>query len=129
MNARLKYQKRPSQFVTAVRLALDTKGLIYRKWGALQRAKRGDWLVDNDGEVYTIDAHSFRRTYRRLRPGVYLKITPVWAQPATDAGRVRTREGWSNYRKGDYLIYNQRRGGDAYCIDAKKFRRMYRRAD
>jgi hypothetical protein len=129
MTARLKFQKKPSQFITAVRIALDTRGLVYRKWGSVQRAKRGDWLVDNDGEVYTVDADSFRRTYRRLRPGVYLKVKPVWAEVTTESGRIRTREGWSTYRKGDYLVYNQRSGGDAYCIGAKRFRKMYRRAD
>lgn len=129
MTARQKYQKRPSQFVTAVRLALDTKGLVYRKWGSTQRAKRGDWLVDNAGEVYTVDGRSFRRTYRKLSPGVYLKITPVWAEVAERTGRIRTREGWSSYRKGDYLVYNQRRGGDGYCIRPAKFRTMYRRVD
>lgn len=129
MTARQKYQKRPSQFVTAVRLALDTNGLVYRKWGSTQRAKRGDWLVDNAGEVYTVDGRSFSRTYRKLSPGVYLKITPVWAEVAERTGRIRTREGWSSYRKGDYLVYNQRRGGDGYCIRPAKFRTMYRRVD
>jgi hypothetical protein len=32
--------------------------------GAEQRCKRGDWLVDNGGEVYTVDGDSFARTYR-----------------------------------------------------------------
>ena len=36
-------------------------GLTYRKWGGEQRAKPGDWLVDNGGEVDTVDAESFAR--------------------------------------------------------------------
>jgi hypothetical protein len=60
---------------------------------------------------------------------VYLKITPVWAEVAERAGRIRTREGWSSYRKGDYLVYNQRRGSDGYCIRAGKFKTMYQRAN
>ncbi|HKZ73333.1 MAG TPA: hypothetical protein VJ011_04670 [Steroidobacteraceae bacterium] len=112
--------------MTAVRLDLDTAGLVYRKWGAKQRAKRGDWLVDNDGDVYTVDRAVFARTYRRLRPGTYLKTTPVWAERATGSGRIRTKEGWSSYRKGDYLVYNQRGGGDAYCVTRAKFESMYR---
>jgi hypothetical protein len=87
--ARLRYRKKANQFVTAVRLNLDTDGLVYRKWGGRQRGKRGDWLVDNHGEVYTVDARSFARKYRRLSPGVYVKATPVWAEvaPAVSARR------------------------------------------
>jgi hypothetical protein len=54
--------------VAAVRLALDTEGLVYRKWGGQQHAKPGDWSVDNDGDVYTVDAGVFARTYRRPAP-------------------------------------------------------------
>jgi len=123
---RRKYQKKANQAVIAVRLDLDTPGLTYRKWGATQRAKRGDWLVDNAGEVYTVDARTFARTYKRLRPGTYVKITPVWAEKATQAGQIQTKEGASHYEAGDYLVYNSRGGGDGYCMTAKKFSSMYR---
>src|SRR5512143_2772130 len=59
---RRRYVRRPDRPVAAVRLALDTAGLIYRKWGGEQRAKPGDWIVDNDGDVYTVDADVFART-------------------------------------------------------------------
>lgn len=122
---RRKYQKRANQPVIAVRLNLDTDGLTYRKWGALQRAKRGDWLVDNDGDIYTVDAKTFTRTYKCLRPGAYVKITPVWAEVATQPGSIPTKEGASHYKPGDYLVYNNRNGGDGYCMSAKKFKSMY----
>ena len=124
--ARLRYRKKANQFVTAVRLKLDTEGLVYRKWGGRQRGKRGDWLVDDQGEVYTIDAKSFARKYKRLRPGVYVKAKPVWAEVATRDGSLRTKEGRSKYRKGDYLVFNSRNGTDGYCIRAARFRAMYR---
>jgi hypothetical protein len=38
--------------VIAVKIDLDTDGLTYQKWGGTQRAKRGDWLVNNEGGVY-----------------------------------------------------------------------------
>ena len=126
MQPRQRYRKKANQFVTAVRLKLDTDGLVYRKWGGRQHGKRGDWLVDNNGEVYTVDARSFARKYRRLRPGVYMKVAPVWAEVATSDGSVRTREGRSKYRKGDYLVFNSRNGTDGYCIRADRFRAMYR---
>ncbi|MFL6578104.1 MAG: hypothetical protein ACJ8MR_15880 [Povalibacter sp.] len=126
---RRRYLKKPSQYVTAVKLDLKTEGLIYRKWGGEQRAKRGDWLVDNDGDVYTVDARSFARTYKRLKPGVYLKTAPVWAEVAAADGTVETKEGKSRYRRGDYIVYNQKNGGDGYCVKASKFKAMYRLAE
>jgi hypothetical protein len=109
----------------AVRLSLDTDGLTYRKWGAKQRAKPGDWLVDNDGEVYTVDARTFARTYRRTGVGVYVKTTPVWAQKAERSGVVKTQEGTTRYEAGDYLVSNKRDGSDTYAMTAKNFERLY----
>ena len=128
MAQRLKYVKRPNQAVAAVQLAVDTKGFTYRKWGAVQRCKARDWIVDNDGDVYTVDRRSFRRTYRRVRRGVYLKKTPVWAEVATAAGRVKTKEGVTLYKRGDYIVFNKKNGTDGYAVPVKKFKRMYVRA-
>ena len=127
MPARLKYVKRPTQTIVAVQLTLATKGFTYRKWGALQRCKPGDWIVDNDGEVYTVDRVTFTRTYRKVRSGVYRKTTPVWAEVAAAAGRLKTKEGTTNYQRGDYLVFNEKNGGDAYAVSAKHFKAMYRR--
>jgi hypothetical protein len=129
MGTRLRYRKRPDQFVIAVRLALDTAGFVYRKWGADQRCKGGDWLVDNHGDVYTVDAEVFARTYRQVAPGQYVKTTPVWAEVATGPGVVATKEGESRYEAGDYLVFNEEGGKDAYCISAAKFETMYERDD
>jgi hypothetical protein len=128
MTRRLKYVKRPSQLVAAVQLAVDTKGFTYRKWGSVQRCKARDWIVDNEGEVYTVDRVSFRRTYRQVGPGAYVKITPVWAEKADAAGRVKTKEGSTGYKRGDYIVFNQKNGADGYAVSAKKFKRMYVRA-
>jgi len=128
MAQRLKYVKRPSQAVVAVQLALTTKGFTYKKWGATQRCKSHDWIVDNDGDVYTVDRVSFRRTYRRLRPGVYVKRAPVWAEVAVASGRVKTKEGTTQYRRGDYIVFNNRNGTDGYAVSATNFKRMYVRS-
>jgi hypothetical protein len=122
---RRRYHRKASQFIIAVKLDLETDGLRYRKWGDSQRARRGDWLVDNNGDVYTINGSVFARTYRRLRPGCYLKKTPVWAEVAPRAGAIKTKEGKSHYRKGDYLVFNNRNGTDGYCMSAAKFKAMY----
>jgi hypothetical protein len=123
--ARRRYIRRPDRPVVAVRLALDTNGLIYRKWGGEQRAKAGDWIVDNDGDIYTVDADVFARTYRLTGPGTYVKTTPVWAERAPSAGRVTTKEGVTHYDKGDYLVSNDEEGSDVYSIRADKFESLY----
>jgi hypothetical protein len=129
MGLRRRYRKRPDQFVVAVRLALDIDGFGYRKWGAEQRCKSGDWLVDNGGDVYTVDADVFARTYREVGPGRYVKTTPVWAEVTTVGGAVTTKEGQSRYDAGDYLVFNNEDGTDAYCMSAVKFEAMYERDD
>ena len=127
MGRRLKYRKKSSQFVVAVQLDLKTGGLSYRKWGSRQRARRGDWLIDNAGDVYTVAREVFARTYRRVQPGCYVKKTPVWAEIASGAGSISTKEGASRYRKGDYVVYNDRSGRDGYPMSPSKFKAMYER--
>jgi len=122
---RQRYRKKADQFVVAVQLKLETDGLHYKKWGGEQHAKRGDWLVDNNGDVYTVDAAVFARTYQPLRPGTYLKSTPIWAEVALASGSVQTKEGQSQYAAGDYLVSNDEEGSDAYCMNAAQFIAMY----
>ncbi|HEY9063848.1 MAG TPA: hypothetical protein VIO33_02625 [Burkholderiaceae bacterium] len=123
--SRQRYRARPDRFVVAVQLKLDTDGFGYRKWDNDQRCKPGDWLVDNDGDVYTVDADSFARTYRELRRGHYVKSTRIWAEQATDSGSVATKEGHTRYAKGDWLVSNNEDGTDSYAISAEKFERLY----
>jgi len=125
MADRKRYRRKADQYVVAVQLSLDTDGFTYRKWNDDQRCKRGDWLVDNDGDIYTVDAEVFARTYRELRPGAYIKTTPVWARPAEQDGHVATQEGRTHYRAGDYLVSNNKDDSDAYAIGAAKFEAMY----
>jgi hypothetical protein len=124
-----KYVRNPDRPVAAVQLSLDTDGLVYRKWGADQLGKKDDWLVDNDGDVYTVDADVFAKTYkpvdRAKNPGAYLKTTPVWAEEATDAGSVNTKEGVTRYEAGDYIVSNQPDGSDSYAIGGEKFQQLY----
>jgi hypothetical protein len=126
---RRKYVRNPNRPVAAVRLSVDTDGLVYRKWGGEQRAKPGDWIVDNDGDVYTVDAEVFAHTYRPIdlqkAPGTYVKTTPVWAEQAQQAGSVTTKEGATHYAAGDYLVSNNSDGSDAYAMKAKKFAELY----
>lgn len=125
MGSRKRYRKKADQYVVAVQLQLDTGGFIYHKWGGEQLCKQGDWLVDNDGDIYTVDQAVFARTYRQIDSGRYIKTTPVWAEVATEDGAVATIEGQSQYKAGDYLVSNNEDGTDAYRVSAAKFEAMY----
>jgi hypothetical protein len=129
LGERLKYVRRENQAVIAVQLALDTDGFTYQKWGGVQMCKPGDWILDNDGDIYTVDRDSFARTYRKVDGGRYVKVTPVWAELAASGGSVQTKEGTTQYRRGDYLVFNDEHGGDGYAVESEKFRAMYERAD
>ena len=125
MSTRRRYVKRDTQFVVAVQLDLETSGFTYQKWGAAQTCKRGDWIVSNNGETYTVDQESFARTYESTGPGTYVKRAPVWAEVASAAGDVRTKEGSTHYEAGDYLVFNEPDGRDAYAVSKQAFERMY----
>ena len=129
MGARRKYQKKPTSFVTAVQLDLDTEGFTYNKWGGQQICRRGDWLVDNNGDKYTVSHETFLKTYQSVSPGVYVKSSPVWAEVAEKAGKVKTREGETAYQAGDYLVQNNEDGTDTYAVSAQKFESMYELAE
>jgi hypothetical protein len=125
MSTRQRYRRRPGQAVAAVQINLETEGLRYRKWGHDQWAKAGDWLVDNAGDVYTVDAATFASTYREVGRGAYVKCAPVWAERAGVAGSVATTEGRTGYAAGDWLVSNREDGKDAYAVSAEKFEAMY----
>lgn len=125
MSQRRRYRHRSGHYVVAVQLKLDTDGFSYRKWGGQQHCRPGDWLVDNDGEVYTVEAESFHRTYRQLHRGAYVKSSPIWAEVAQTAGRIATKEGLTDYATGDYLVSNNENGSDSYAIRSDQFHAKY----
>ena len=125
MAERRTYVKREAQTVVAVQLDLETRGFTYEKWGGTQTCKPGDWLVCNDGDTYTVDRQSFAHTYRPAGHGEYVKVAPVYAEVAATAGDVTTKEGKTHYDAGDYLVYNEPDGGDAYAVSKETFERMY----
>jgi hypothetical protein len=129
MAIRRKHKSKATSFVTAVQLDLDTEGFVYNKWGGRQVCKRGDWLVDNNGDKYTVEQESFARTYEFVSPGVYTKSTPIWAEVADKPGKIKTKEGETAYQAGDYLVSNNQDGTDAYAISAEKFQALYDIAD
>ncbi|NOZ52379.1 MAG: hypothetical protein GXP08_04420 [Gammaproteobacteria bacterium] len=122
---RHRYKKRPDHFVTAVQLNLEMDGFAYKKWGAKQQCRQGDWLVYNEGDTYTVNREIFAKTYQQKSPGVYVKITPVWAELTTRSGSIVTTEGKSNYQVGDYLVCNCDDSSDIYPVSSARFESMY----
>ena len=119
------YRRKKQTTVTAVRLDLETEGFTYEKWGGTQRCKPGDWLVNNQDDVYTVDAETFARTYRMVSPGVYEKSGQVWAEQAREPGTIRTKEGSTAYEAGAYLVYNERHRRDGYAMSKETFESLY----
>jgi len=120
-----KFQKRKKQIVLAVQLNLTTDGFVYHKWGSDQQCSAGDWLVNNNGDCYTISEKSFAKTYEEIAPGQFVKFSPVWACQAQKAGMVKTSEGHTEYNVGDYLVSNNEDGSDSYAVGKTKFEEMY----
>jgi hypothetical protein len=129
MGNRRRYNRRAEFIVVAVQLDLDTAGFTYKKWGAEQRCKPGDWIIDNRGDIYTVDREVFEKTYREVEPGRYVKLATIWAEVADRSGMIETKEGVSYYKEGDYLVSNNENGTDAYCLSAEKFESMYELED
>ncbi|NND91285.1 MAG: hypothetical protein HKN42_10510 [Granulosicoccus sp.] len=119
------YRKRPEFFVIAVQLKLDTEGFHYRKWDNPQYCKPGDWIVDNAGDVYSIDQHSFESTYEQISPGCFRKSAIVWVETAQQAGVITTRENATSYQAGDYLVWNDNDASDGYAVSKETFEKMY----
>jgi len=119
------YRKKKEASVVAVQVALDTDGFSYRKWGSTQFCKPGDWLVNNQGDTYTVDRETFESTYSEVSPGIYTKSAPVWAQKADEPGVVETKEGATHYVAGEYLVFNDADRKDGYAVSADKFEAMY----
>ncbi len=129
MQKRKLYRKRPKYYVTAAKLDLKFDGFEYHKWGGKQTCKPGDWLVNNNDDIYTIDKEYFKDFYQRVSPGVFNKVGEIWAEVASQMGSVKTKEGSTEYSVGDYLVFDRQEGGEGYAIRKQIFERMYEEID
>mgnify|MGYP001191320982 CR=1 FL=1 len=120
-----RYRRKSGADVIAVRLALDTEGFSYRKWGGVQRCAAGDWIVDNGSDVYTVKADVFAATYGHVRDGRYRKTAPVWAERMAEAGSVATNEGVSHYVAGDYVVSHHADLREPWAVAAAAFDELY----
>ena len=120
-----RYRKKEGLYVIAIQLDLDFDYFKYKKWDGIQTCKRNDWIINNSGDIYTVDNNVFQRTYKNIGLGIYTKTTNIWAKQTTKKGKIKTKEGESVYFPGDYIIFNDESGSDSYCISKKKFNELY----
>jgi hypothetical protein len=125
MSERRKFIKRPGTAVRAIQLDMETSGFQYFKWGSEQTCKRGDWIVNNNGDVYTVDQETFEKTYQAEGLGLYRKTAAIWAEVATQDGSIPTKEGLTRYKAGDYVVFNNENGTDGYAVSRCTFEEMY----
>jgi len=123
-----RFTPNPSNFAIAIKIDLNlTTDLFYHKWGDVQMASSGDYLVLKNGETYTIEESSFESTYSPIpgQPGAYVKTGDVWAIVATEDGQITTKEGLTSFKAGDYIVSNDQLFEDTYAISRKKFDELY----
>jgi len=126
-NPRKPFRRKSSMAVmTAIRLDLEIECFTYQKWGGLQKCKPGDWLVTDNGYVYTVDNDYFLDNYRQVSPGRYEKYGVVWAEMTFEDGAFEAMTGTSSYSAGDYLVYDRQEGeGRRYPVRKHQFERLY----
>lgn len=120
-----RYRKKSEKVVEAMPLALPDCRVQYEQWGGSQQAKEGDWLVKHDDEYYTVESETFAKTYQHIRANHYKKIGKVWAKIANDSGTVVTKEGKTQYKEGDILVYNNKNKTDGYAMNVETFNNNY----
>ena len=112
-----------------MRLDLDTDGFTYRKWGGTQRCKQGDWLVNNGGDIYTIDQETFSRTYRRGRGRPVRERESGLGGASHVGGFDHDQRRIDRHEVGDFLVFNDPDGRDGYAVTAARFHELYEPVD
>ncbi len=120
-----RYSRREQTNVTAIKIDMETDGFTYRKWGGEQIVRPGDWLVDNNGDVYTVDGEAFEATYTKVSQGIYTKTGHVWAREAESDGQVQSTSGFTQYHAGDMVVFRDEREIDGWAMSKADFATLY----
>ncbi|MDA7425302.1 hypothetical protein [Thalassococcus lentus] len=120
-----RYTRREQTNVTAIKIDMETDGFTYRKWGGEQIVRPGDWLVDNNGDVYTVDGEAFEATYAKVSQGIYTKTAHVWAREAESDGQVQSTSGFTQYHAGDMVVFRDEREIDGWAMSKADFAALY----
>ena len=125
--------------------ALTTTGKV-RCWGSAAANGYGPNAIGDDEHPATAGDLPLGVTATAIGAGLYHTCAIVtggalrcWGQGgsgrlgygntlsviASAAGDVRTKEGSTHYEAGDYLVFNEPDGRDAYAVSKQAFERMY----
>lgn len=122
------YERRPDGLIIAIQIRLDLEagGIAYRKWDSEQWGKRGDWLINDDGDTYTVSAENFANDYELSESGLYRNTAKVWAEEATGSGFVEIRGGTAPFVEGNMLVFSDPDRKEGQVFFYNKFNRLYR---
>lgn len=112
---------RPTAVVRATRLASPRVWRTAR--GSALSAAAGDWLVTDGAEEWTVAPDIFRRTYRRLADGRFVKQEPVRAARLDRSAEVPTLEGVARAEAGDWVLCGV--DGELWTVTDTFFRAHY----
>ncbi|MGQ7787939.1 PGDYG domain-containing protein [Nesterenkonia sp. K-15-9-6] len=91
--------------------------------GAVMEAKPGDWIVDDDGQQWSVDAEVFAETYEAVSEGRYRKTGEVRARQIAQPTSLETLEGSDQLDAGDWVVQNA--SGECWGVSDARFRRRY----
>jgi hypothetical protein len=111
--------------VTAIQIDFDKVSFTYHKWGSDQKATSGDWIVNTNGDIFTVPREIFARSYKMIGHGQYLQTGDVWVRHTIEPGFLKTNNGKVNYKAGDYLVFNDPEGNHGIVVKPNIFTEFY----
>lgn len=91
--------------------------------GATMQAATGDWLVEEDGESWSVRDDIFRSSYRHVTGAQWQRYGSVLARTAQPGETIETPEGPTLAADGDWVV--QGGHGDQWPVPADVFAHHY----
>ena len=85
--------------------------------------EKGDYLIESDGNRWTVQPEIFEKTYSENSDGTFTKTAQVIAVKVNAALTINTLEGESVVHEGDYLLCGE--SADVWSIDSTNFVKKY----
>lgn len=89
--------------------------------GSSLKGVRGDWLIKDGFEVWTVAQSTFTTTHQEVSPGWYKKVSPALLLLLDCDLTVESLEGPSSGAKGDILAGGE--SGNVWIMSADKWNR------
>lgn len=91
--------------------------------GATMQADPGDWMVEENGESWSVRDDIFRSSYRHLSGSQWQRSGTILARPAQPGETIDTPEGPTTAADGDWVVRGNH--GDHWPVPADVFARHY----